>query len=265
MERLHRHAVVAALWLGVGALAAQGPAFAKPAVAPLTPGGTVEVRAVIDGETLDLVDGRRVRLVGIDAPRPGTLAGRRLPALAREAKEKLAALLSKGAVELRYAGNQLDRHGRVLAQVFAGGGWVEGALLRAGLARVESFADDRAGVPEMLALERAARRAHRGIWAHPFYAVRRPEEAARYTGSFQIVEGTVVDGARVDGQVFLNFGSDWHTAFTLHLDGAAQRLCRKAGFDPMALVGARLRVRGFIDGTRRPIIDITHPEQIERP
>lgn len=257
----------AALWLGASVLAPQAPALAKAkiAVPPLAAGGTVEVRSVLDGETLELADGRRVRLVDIEVPMPGAGAGRGKAALAEEARRALSDLVSAGPVELRYAGNPIDRHGRVLADVVANGVWVQGALLRTGLARVRSVADERAGVPEMLALERGARRAHRGIWADPFYAVRRPEEAARYAGSYQIVEGVVVDAAAVDGAVFVNFGPDWHTAFSLRIGGAALKLCRVAGVDPLALEGKRLRVRGFIDGTTRPTIAVTHPEQIEQP
>ena len=60
--------------------------------------------------------------------------------------------------------------------------------------------------------------------------------------------------AQVEGGAYLNFGPDWHTAFSVHLSREAQKLVRAAGLDPRSLAGVRLRVRGFIDGTRRPTI-----------
>jgi hypothetical protein len=68
----------------------------------------------------------------------------------------------------------------------------------------------------------------------------------------------------VEGQLFINFASDWRTAFSLRVTPEALRLFRAEGVDPASLKGARLRVRGWIRGGERPIIDVTHPEQIER-
>ncbi len=115
----------------------------------------------------------------------------------------------------------------------------------------------------MLAAEAEARAARRGLWQRAAFAVRQADAAARDSGSFQIVAGTVADAARVGGTVYLNFGPDWHTAFAVRIGRAALKLCRDAGLDPMALKGARLRVRGFIDGKIRPVMDVSFPEQIE--
>jgi micrococcal nuclease len=94
--------------------------------------------------------------------------------------------------------------------------------------------------------------------------VRRPEEAGRYIDSFQLVEGVIVEAAKVKGQVFLNFSPDWHTAFTAHVPRDALPLFKAGGVDPLALKGARVRLRGWLRYDRRPLIDVTHPEQIER-
>lgn len=247
---------------GLLALAVLASPLAAPAAAlpDLQPAGSAEVRAVRDGRTLLLADGRELRLVGIDVPLEGD---RSVAPLARSAATALGDLVAHRDIDLYLAGNPLDRHGRLLAHAVANGVWLQGELLRRGLARVESFADNRAGIAAMLAIERRARRSRRGIWADPFYAVRRAEEAGRYAGTFQIVEGTVVDAATVEGQVFVNFAAEWRAGFRLRIAGDALRLCRAAGIDPRALAGERLRVRGYIDGGTRPTIEVTHPEQIE--
>jgi micrococcal nuclease len=101
------------------------PTHAEPS---LTPGGDASVRDVIDGATLDLADGRQLRLAGIEPPAQG--------ALARTTKAALAELVASGVITLRFAGNPQDRQGRVVAQVYAGTVWIEGELVKRGLARV---------------------------------------------------------------------------------------------------------------------------------
>jgi len=223
------------------------------------------VVAIVNGDTLSLDDGRRVRLVGIEAPRPPLGLAPGVPwRLAEATKVALAAIAQDRAVTLRYDGAQSDRYGRVLAQVYREDGmWLQGELLRGGLARVHSYADNRAMVTEMLKLEGEARAARRGLWRDPNYAVRRPEDTGRFIESFKLVEGTIVDVAKAKGQIFLNFGSDWHTAFTAHLPRDALPLFRQSGLDPNALKGARVRLRGWVRFHERPTIDVTHPEQIE--
>jgi len=267
---LRRHArviVIAVLLAAQTALAwAEAPAPRLPA--ELEPGGSATVATVIDGDSLTLADGRTVRLVGIQAPKlpKGRPNFPEWP-LAGAAQAALGEIAGGRSVTLAFGGARQDRYGRVLAHLARAddGLWIEGELLRRGLARVYTFADNRAAAPAMYALEAEARQARRGIWADPFYAVLAPEEALEHVDAFELVEGRVVEAVRVSGGVYLNFGADWHTAFTLHLRGDALKLFRAAGIDPLALKGAALRARGYIRRDRgRAVIDITHPEEIER-
>jgi micrococcal nuclease len=235
-------------------------AVARTALPAFQPGGPVELRAVIDGGTLTLADGRALRLVGIEPPDPARRAERELAQRATAALQKLVA---GKPLELRFAGNRTDRNGRVLAELFAGGRWVQRELVRRGLARVRGAADNRLGLAELLAAEDAARQAGRGIWRLGAFAVRDAADAARDAGTWQIVAGKAEDVALVEGGAYVNFGPDWHTAFSLHIGHDALRLMREAGLDVKALKGERLRVRGFIDGTTRPTIEVSFPEQIE--
>ena len=47
------------------------------------------------------------------------------------------------------------------------------------------------------------------------------------------------------------------------LEAKARRLFRRAGLDPLALEGRWLRVRGWLKKWNGPMIEATHPEQIE--
>jgi endonuclease YncB( thermonuclease family) len=239
------------------------PAAAAPA--NLAAGGTQAVASVTDGDTVVLADGSQVRLVGIQAPKLplGRPDFPKWP-LAEDAKAALERLVLGKTVELRYGGARQDRHGRRLAQLYTQDGvWVQGTLLADGYARVYSFPDNRALVAEMLALEGQARTHRRGIWADSFYAVLTPEEAARHIDTFQLVEGKVRNVAVVRGRAYLNFGADWRTDFTVAIDPPDMRAFREAGLDPRKWEGRRVRVRGWLKAMNGPMIQATHPEQIE--
>jgi endonuclease YncB( thermonuclease family) len=224
------------------------------------------VRAVVDGDTLVLESGAEVRLVGIQAPKL-PLGRRGFPTwpLADEARAALAALTLNRRLALGYGGRRIDRHGRQLAHLHDGSGtWIQGEMLRRGLARVYTFADNRARAAEMYAAERAARAARRGIWADPFYKVRDVAETPQLIDSFQLVEGRVADVAVVRGRAYLNFGRDWRTDFTVTVSPRALRRFNGGRAAVEALRGQRIRVRGWLKGWNGPMIEATHPEQIER-
>ena len=239
-------------------------ALAAPAAA-LTPEETARAVRIVDGDTLVLEDGRQVRLVGIQAPKLA-LGRPDIPSwpFAEESKAALAALTLDRELSLAYGGRRVDRHGRSLAHLFLPDGtWVQGRLLESGMARVYSFVDNRARVPEMLALERRARAARRGIWSLPYYAVRRPDQAGSDIGSFQLVEGRVHAVAVVRGRAYLNFDEDWRRDFTVSLSPRARKLFEAEGLGPQAYEGRRVRVRGWLSSRNGPMIEATHPDQIE--
>ena len=263
MRRLAPFAALVALILL--SPAATGGAFAFP----LSADSTARVVEVIDGDTVKLDSGREVRLVGIQAPK--LPLGRRGFAewpLAGEARAKLETLTAGKPITLHYGGAREDRHGRLLAHLTASDGssreaaWAQGEMLKAGLARVYSFPDNRALVAEMLALEREARAARRGIWRDPYYRIRKPEETRRDIETFQLVEGRVLQAAAVKDRVYLNFGPDFRTDFTIAIARRDLKLFGRA-FDGKALEGQSVRVRGWLKSVNGPMIEATHPEQIE--
>ena len=252
--------IIAVLWLV--AMPARGE-VADAASLPVGERGVVT--EIVDGDTLFLDSGTQVRLVGIQAPKlPLGRAGFVAWTLGEEAKAALADLTLGRMVALHYGGRQMDRYGRALAHIVRDDGlWVQGALLAAGWARVYSFPDNRALVPAMLAAERRARGQAHGIWAEPFYAVRGTAALARLIDTFEVVEGRVVSAALVRGRAYLNFGADWKTDFTATVAPRERRIFDDEGWDLEALEGRTVRVRGWIKSFNGPMIEVTHPEQIE--
>lgn len=137
------------------------------AVAPggLPPAGVpLYVAKVIDGDTLLLLDGQKVRLLGIDAPEKAHKGAGVPEAFAREATELLASRVMDDPVTLTYDGERRDIYGRALAMVNAAdGGNVNLELLQKGMAKVYARSDFSRKA-EFLEAESKAKEANVGLW-----------------------------------------------------------------------------------------------------
>lgn len=236
-------------------------AAAEVSSLPSVPGGTVT--EVADGDTVFLSSGEEVRMVGIQAPKlPLGRRGFTKWPLADEARVTLETLVRGRTFRSHFGGARIDRHGRVLAHlVDPDGFWLQGVMLRLGMARVYTFPDNIALAAEMLALEQQARRSRFGIWSHPFYALRSPDGLEADIGTFQIVEGRVMQAADVRGTVYLNFGEDWRTDFTVMIRKKARRTF--VADDPAGWEGRKIRTRGWLKSRNGPMIEVTHAQQAE--
>jgi endonuclease YncB( thermonuclease family) len=152
---------------------------------------------VIDGDTLD-IDGRRVRLEGIDAPETGQTCGRRLFGTWDCGKASARALQKLVAGrELSCENRGTDKYGRMLGVCFVGGEDVNAVMVREGLAW--AFVKySQSYVPE-----EAEARAHRlGVWqgsAEPAWVYREK----RWTGAAEeaprgcAIKGNVTGNGRI--------------------------------------------------------------------
>ena len=244
----------------------------SPSASSPKAGETGRVTRIIDGDSFVLaLDGGEelsVRLSAIQAPRTAQRAAKAWP-YSGEAKAGLSTLIKGRTVQLYYGGETRDRFGRAVAQIYTidGSGqsdlWVQGEMIRLGLARVYSWKGELADMAKLYALETEARDKSRGLWANAFYAVRKPDPdpLAQYVDSLQIVEGVVTSTADVRGRIYLNFGADYKTDFTIAI--AKKNVKRFAAIDPVSLTGARLRVRGWVEMINGPMIWLDHPGRLE--
>jgi endonuclease YncB( thermonuclease family) len=127
-----------------------------------TSSGLGTVASVTDGDTLRLRDGRRVRLVQIDAPEESA------DCYGREATAELARLAPPGTVvslEQDAHLDAVDDYGRLLRYVLVAGVDVNLELVRRGAAVPYFFRGDR-GIhwKELLVAVADARAARRGLW-----------------------------------------------------------------------------------------------------
>ena len=127
-----------------------------------------QVRHVIDGDTIELTDGRLVRYIGIDAPEGRRRDGEHWVVdpepYAREATEANRRLVEGKAVRLEYDVERFDRYGRLLAYVYVDNQMVNATLLEAGDAHLLSIPPDVKYVERFRQLVAEARTAQRGVW-----------------------------------------------------------------------------------------------------
>lgn len=119
---------------------------------------------VLDGDTVAIEGGQRVRLLGIDAPELEK-EGRPAEFLAHQARAELAKLVQGQRVRLEYGQLRYDHYGRLLAYLFLPDGtMVNAALVHRGLARVYVIPPNLRYREVLLAAQREALEARRGIW-----------------------------------------------------------------------------------------------------
>jgi len=115
---------------------------------------------VLDGDTFITASGETVRLLGIDAPE-------KEQNYYLEAGQLLGRTLERGEVRLEFDEQRFDRYGRTLAYVFAGGVFVNQALLDSGLAVVYSYQTNSKHRNELADAQMRARNALKNLWSVP--------------------------------------------------------------------------------------------------
>ena len=219
---------------------------------------------IVDGDTIILENNIEVRLVGLQAPKIA-LSRKNFEEwpLGYEAKDALSDIILGKDVYLYYGGRKMDRYGRTLAHLFKKDGtWVQGEMLKTGMARVYSFADNRSIVDEMLAAEKQARNNKNGIWALNFYKIKPQEISENYLNSFQIISGKIIDVATVKSKTYLNFGDDYRSDFTIVVPWRVKKMFEKLDINLTNLKGKNIFVRGWLKYYNGPSLDLTHPEQL---
>ncbi|SFI01684.1 nuclease homologue [Pseudomonas guineae] len=206
-----------------------------PAPGPMP---SVQVQRVVDGDTLRLVDGRNVRLIGLNSPEVGR-QGRPPEPFAEAARKRLQVLLaaSGGRVALQFGQQAKDHYGRTLAHAYDSlGRNLETQLLGEGLAYRVAVAPNLALVQCQLAAERSARQARLGLWQRS--PVKTPAQLKQ--GGFALLEGRINRIERNGGGMWLEMG-----------DGLVLHIARRAlgDFDLRAvqrLEGRKVEARGWV-------------------
>ena len=122
---------------------------------------TVLVTRVIDGDTIIIKGGYRVRYIGIDTPEIHP----QLEAYGMEALQTNRKPVEGNEVRLERDVSETDKYGRLLRYVYVDDVLVNAELVRDGLAEAKAYPPDIKYQGYLEQMEAEARKDGRGIWA----------------------------------------------------------------------------------------------------
>jgi micrococcal nuclease len=127
------------------------------------------VTKVVDGDTFWVDDGtekgKKIRLIGVDAPESRRTGRREVGYYGKESKGFLTQLLSGKEVRLEYDVDPTDRYGRTLAYVYLKDGtFVNAELVKQGFAMVLTVPPNVKFAEEFVSYQRSAREEEKGLW-----------------------------------------------------------------------------------------------------
>lgn len=230
--------------------------------------GTFRVEKVIDPLTIQLDNKELVSLVGLDIPdfnphSPGPIA-----TLATDVLKDY--MLNEEMRVYRTKNRNTGRSNRMGHRLYhlirdRDNGWVQGTMLKTGLARVRTTKDNPELAAAMYAAEDTARRDNLGLWAMPDYPVfnaNDEENANKAINSFSVLRGTVRRAMRKQSRIYINFGRNWRKDFTIQIPSSDLRSFQKKNMDPLNIEGKMVEVRGWVKDYNGPYIEIDHPERL---
>lgn len=232
-------------------LVAGRAAFAAPCLFETQ--GDGRVAGIVDARSVRLDDGREVRLSGIEAT--------------SMTKQALTSLLVGRDVTLRSTDDTPDRYGRQGALVFIGESEIsiQAMLLAQGDALVSAEIVDKDCATALMWSEAEARRQKKGNWADPsaIKNAESPDDILAGIGRFMVVEGKVLSVRQAGAMTYLNFGRNWTRGFAVTISKRNLPAFESAGMTLKSLENRRIRVRGWVEGTTGPRINVLRAGQVE--
>lgn len=122
------------------------------------------VARALDGDTIELTNGEKVRYIGVDTPELHH-PQKEVEYYAQEAHRANQKLVEGKKVSLEFDVQKRDRYGRILAYVYVDGFMVNEWLVANGYARVATFPPNVKYAERFRTLEREARKQKLGLWA----------------------------------------------------------------------------------------------------
>jgi len=225
-------------------------------------GHSVEIEHVYDGDTVLLKDGRRVRLIGINAPE---MAKHDQPAefFAQQSTEKLKQLIASADLSFVPGRQQKDRYKRWLGHLFADGKLLTEQLLADGLAFHITIPPN---LKYSQCLKAAEKRAHgKGLWQSESELRKPVLKLKKNESGFRVLSGRVSDIRQIRKGYLLEI--DQRLAVKVEQAGAVGD-----DFGQLRhLKGLKVRVRGWIKPKKSSdpkhympwSLVVRHPSQLE--
>lgn len=225
----------------------------------------IEIREVIDGDTVRLGNGQLLRYIGVDTPevriRQSNKWVYKPQPFALEAKDFNKQLIEGKYVRVEFDIDKYDSYGRLLGYVFLDNIFVNAKLLEEGYAVLSTRPPNIKYVETFIELQKQARKEKKGLWGA--YEVVDSKEAYKFIGQIRTVRGRVLSTYKSEKCVFLNFGQDWRKDFTVVIFNNSLKYFEDRGIDPVVFYkGKTIEVSGRIKEYNGPEIIVNFPEEI---
>lgn len=224
---------------------------------------TAQVAHVYDGDTIKLVDGRKLRLIGINTPERGR-DGKEDEPFYNEAKNQLQQIIDKnnGQIKIVIGKEKHDRYKRLLAHPFTlQGKNISSMLLKKGMGFSIAIPPNIQFVSCYQNAEKDAKTRKQGIWNHPFSHPIQTNQISKKTLGFHQVKGRVQRIGESRSSYWLNLSTGSKSRFALRI--LKKDLAYFTLFHPKDLLHKQLTARGWIykiKGEQR--MTIRHPNSL---
>lgn len=222
-----------------------------------------EVVNVIDGDTVELAGGERVRYLHIDTPETRKRIGREWfydpePFAEAAAKFNKTRVLKKN-VTLEFDKNRRDRYRRLLAFVFRGDQMINLELVKRGLARVLIIQPNNKYVTDFFEAEAKAMSERKGIWSDLREIP--PQEAAENLGKYRTLRGKIINVNAFRRAFILDIdtGSSNYTFKVLIFEKNLHYFREKGIIPGGNMKGKTIEVTGMIQDKGGPAVVLFNP------
>jgi len=230
--------------------------------------GLFKVKRVIDGDTIELINGAMVRYLGVDTPEvrkkdgSGNWVYEPQP-FALAAKEVNRNLVEGKEVRLEFDVEKRDKYNRLLAYCFVGDKFINAELLEEGLALLYTSPPNVKYTDLFVEKLRAARKLHKGIWS--IDEIITPLAAKDFIGTVKTIQGEFAKVKNRNNLTVISFERGKSSnGFKAVVFGQDLETFRRRGISVQDYAGKTLKISGIIKEYKSsPEIIIRDPSQIE--
>lgn len=226
----------------------------------------IKVVDVVDGDTIRLSNGYLLRYIGLDTPEVHIKKGKDFiyspQPFALEAAEFNRKLVEGKYVRIEFDVVRKDKYGRLLGYCFVGDKFVNAELIKAGYASLFTFPPNVKYVDSFVRLQKQARKGLKGFWG--ILTVLDADEARKYINQIRTVRGRVLSTYQSRNCVYLNFGRDYKTDFTVVIFNNSLKYFKHKSIEPVSFYKRKIvQVTGRIKEYNGPEIIVNSPFEIE--
>ncbi len=225
---------------------------------------TVQVARVFDGDTIKLVDGRKLRLIGINTPERGR-NGKQNEPFYQAAKNQLQKIINKShnQIKIVFGESKRDRYKRFLAHIFTiNNENITATLIKNGMGFTIAIPPNVKLLTCYQNAERVAQKQKRGIWNHKYSHAINVDSLNKSARGFFRISGTVTRIGESRSSFWLNLNTNSESKFALRI--LKKDLPYFTKYQPKDLINHPLIARGWIyqiKGEQR--MTIRHPASLQ--